>query len=136
MNTYKSGNKYSEPIVRAFCDALAIGATRRFAAQGAGISDQTYLNWMKTKPEFLRAMIDAEDRFLKRNLAVIMRAAVENTDWKAAAWLLERRFPSEYGKKLTINIEELARQRALEQGLDPDEVLVEAQALIAAARMG
>jgi len=86
-------------------DAIGMGATYDLAAQYAGISYDSFNNWMKAGEasksgaffEFFNAVKEAEGRAAVGWLAKIEKAANAG-NWQAAAWKLERRYPSIYGR--------------------------------------
>jgi hypothetical protein len=84
--------------------AIQAGMTYRLACQYGGIDDETFRHWKirgATGEEpycgFLGAVKAAEAEGVRQNLARI-EAAAEHGAWQASAWLLERRYPQEYGK--------------------------------------
>jgi transposase len=78
-------------------DAVAKGCSYRQACSVAGIGEATFYVWMKqgqTAPhgkfvEFRESILKAEANNGQRMLELIQNHAVK--DWKAAAWVLERR---------------------------------------------
>ena len=66
--------------------AVQIGATHKAAAQAAGISEGTLVNWLKDDPEFKMLIDTAEGAMLIRNLKRIDKAAEQ--DWRAADKIL------------------------------------------------
>jgi transposase-like protein len=80
------------------CRAMEIGATRKMAAQAAGVHVATLYAWLaKGKENDSGPFYEFHDRFKKaealcacHDLTIISRAAQD--DWRAAAWRLERRF--------------------------------------------
>jgi len=110
-------SKYTPEVVKDITDALKIGATRTDAALLGGISKDTFYEWMGTHPDFsdaiARAEAEAKEQRLKRIMAAGIRTIVDpNTgklkdvkgDWKADAWVLERRFPADFGNKVVLEI--------------------------------
>lgn len=79
-----------------------MGSTYELAASYAGISYQTFLDWQKSKSEFLDTVKLAEGKAAVKWLSVIEQAANDGT-WQAAAWKLERRYPNQYGKTVVNN---------------------------------
>lgn len=77
--------------------ALRLGATYRLAAESAGMTYTTLNEWMHDDPEFSEAVKKAEATMATTALRRIERAAKEGT-WQAGAWMLERRYPHEYGR--------------------------------------
>lgn len=89
--------KYTEDKADAIVAAVRAGATLRLAAASAGISLDTLARWRKRFAAFADRLTEAEGKAAVRPLALIAEAA--KRDWRAAAWLLERRFPEEYGRQ-------------------------------------
>lgn len=79
------------------CESIRLGATYELAAHGAGITYETFRDWMNTKPSFSAAVKAAEGDAAAKWLTMIEQAALEG-NWHAAAWKLERRYPRDYGR--------------------------------------
>ena len=127
--------KYSEECVQALEHALSMGATREIACRAAGICQESLTRWSRSKVGFVDRIQKAEARAAVRWLEVIDAAADEH--WQAAAWKLERRYPAEYGRRqrvdLRIDLRREAEAIAAELGLSADEVLAEAERIVAGA---
>ena len=104
-------------------DAIALGATYELAASYGGISYELFRQWMargrglsekQEKARKSRKLSDADAEFLAffedvtraENEAVIkwlekIELAASGSDWRAAAWKLERRYPQAYGRSVT-----------------------------------
>jgi transposase len=89
---------------------LRIGAYVETAAAAAGISRDTFDNWLKRGAEgkapyaaFAEAVDQAVAESEARDLATILAAS--KTQWQAAAWRLERRFPEKYGRHDRTKVE-------------------------------
>jgi hypothetical protein len=82
---------------------------------------------------FRDAVEMAEDEFVTHNVSIIERAA--ETQWQAAAWLLERRKHELFARRdkvdMAIDVRSMALKVAGEQGLDADQVIAEAEAILA-----
>jgi len=91
-------SKLTPETITLIQDALAAGATYRLAAMYAGIHEATLYEWKAKKPEFSEALTRAEGRGAVHILAEIRAAA--RTDWRAGAWILEKRYPQEFGKQV------------------------------------
>ena len=93
--------KLTPEVQKRFVEALKLGATHRIACQYCGIDPSTFYRWMQKERGVYRKFRDevkeAEAVGSLGSLARINKSAKEG-DWKAAAWLLERRYPSEYGR--------------------------------------
>ena len=87
---------YSPEIIDTICDSVAVGISISHTLRITRMRG-TYDNWRKN--DDLRKYIDgriaeAESQFIKRNIDRIDKAA--DKYWQAAAWLLERRYPSQF----------------------------------------
>ncbi len=132
-------SKYEPARVAKIIDAINLGATYELAAGYAGISPDTLTAWKDRYPDFSDMLREAEGRAATKWLAKIERAA--DIDWKAAAWKLERRHPTQYGKQseptnvnVTINMREAAERIAAENGIDPADLIAEAEHILTIAR--
>lgn len=98
----------------AITNAIEAGCTFKLAAQAAGISETTLYNWLKKGEEgaapiyreFLKEIKKAEATQAAKLLATIEGQA--SRDWKAAAWILERRHG--YASPQALAIIEKARR--------------------------
>ena len=89
--------KFNDVTAQRIVAALRQGATYRLAALAGGISTDSLARWKKKHTDFAQRCQQAEADAALRWLDQIDQAA--ERDWRAAAWKLERRFPSEYGKE-------------------------------------
>lgn len=136
-------SKLTPETQKRILEALSVGTTYELACQYAGISYETFRRWMNTGEDaktgqfraFYEAVKEAEGRAVVGWLAKIEQAASAG-NWQAAAWKLERRYPSEFGRKdridITHSVREYANRLANELGLDPDDVVAEAEAILKA----
>ena len=101
--TYKR-TKYCAEIVDAICDGLVAGLSIKAVCGIVNISEQTYYNWMEKYPDFNEAVNSTRPAFEAQMLEIIKQQA--HDDWRAAAWILDRRYPREWGahKELDLNI--------------------------------
>lgn len=74
--------------------AIRRGNTFRDACLCAGISEDTFANWRRSNSDFSDAVKRAEAEAVMRNVAIVQEAAKKT--WQAAAWWLERRYPSDW----------------------------------------
>ena len=109
--------KLTPEVEERLVRAISVGATYKDACACAGISFQTFLNWKKRAQraveqvgerdgepeetdhpfvEFFDRIKRAQGEAAVGLLAMIGKAA--NRDWKAAAWMLERRYPESYDR--------------------------------------
>lgn len=92
--------KYTEERATKILQAIKLGATYRLACMYGGIDEGTFANWRKRYSDFSDAVKEAEGAGTVQWLAKI-EAAASDGNWQAAAWKLERRYPQEYGRKVT-----------------------------------
>lgn len=94
-------------VVREICGMISMGMTNKAAIEGLMDESTYYLSMNKGKEDieagidsiyasFYRDIKAAEKGYRMNHLRNIKSASEE--DWKASAWLLERRFPDEYGR--------------------------------------
>lgn len=115
--------KYSPETVKAITDALRSGNTQRAACAYAGIHVSSFQNWLIETPRleqdtddtydssyFSQAIEKAEADFQVFCMATIKKASVES--WQAAAWCMERKYPDDYGRNITVKAD-----RRLEEAL-------------------
>ena len=114
--------KLTPAVQQAVCDALRAGATHRMAAEFAGVGDATMRAWMASTDTkfraFQAAVKESEARGDVHSLAIIQKAAKAG-QWQAAAWMLERRHPAEYGRRQIV---------ALQRAAEPDMPALQAAA--------
>jgi len=107
---HKFAAKYNELLIAMLVDLLESGKGRVEACKIVDISYQTFLTWLGDpgKPEFLEAIKIAESKkweYIKETCErSVMSAATGGQAWQAAAWMLERRYPEIYGKRLDTTI--------------------------------
>jgi transposase len=122
--------------ITAILSGIEGGLTETDAAQTAGISRGTLYNWKSEDPDLIEAIAAAKSRFVRTLTALILQHAASRfpNSWQAAAWLLERRFPDDFGAKqrleISIDVRKEAERLASEHGLNVDDVLREAEAVI------
>lgn len=89
--------------------AVAAGAPIPIAAASVGVPKSTWRNWLAKGREgiepyaaFLEAMESAKAAFAAG--AVRKIAAAGEFDWHPLAWLLERRFPHQFGRRQALEL--------------------------------
>jgi hypothetical protein len=93
----KGLTKYGPEMTQEICKHLSAGMGRVDSCILADIHYDTFCEWMK-RAEFSEAIKKAETSCKERNLVLIQRAAPKS--WQAAAWLLERKYPSEFAQRV------------------------------------
>ncbi len=107
-------SKFTAPVKNRIIEALRAGTTYEIAAQYAGISRSTLYEWIKkgeksatgTYRTFYDNIKKAEAEGAVVHLGTISQASKK--DWKAAAWLLERRHG--YSKEGVMRAEEQIKE--------------------------
>jgi len=78
---------------------VRLGASRRMAAQQVGCCHRTIARTAARNSDFAAELAQAESRADAKALRLIDRATDQEKYWRAAAWMLERRSPEEYGRR-------------------------------------
>lgn len=90
--------KYNDETILIIYKALREGMSRRDACIAAGISEDTFANWLRDKSYFSENIVKKAEYELKhRNIQIIQKAA--RVTWQAAAWWLERKHKDEFSLK-------------------------------------
>ena len=84
--------KATPALVEAILADIARGLTREQACAFNGVSASALREWEKRFPD-----LRAKAQGLRK--AALLQRIESSSDWKAAAWLLERNFPEEFGKQ-------------------------------------
>jgi hypothetical protein len=77
-------------------EMVSLGIPRKLAAQLIHIDHTTFRQTLEQDDAFRAEVLEAEAQLARRCLAAVVKAA--DGDWKAAAWLLERKWPQFFGK--------------------------------------
>ena len=93
--------KLTDDVQKRLCDALRLGATHAHAAAYAGVSERVFYQWREKFVQFLQTVSKAEAEGAMISLGRINKAGAD--DWRAAAWLLEHRFPEHYGRQAALD---------------------------------
>ena len=99
-------SKLRPEVEEKVVQALRLGNYRRQAATFAGIDDTTLRRWMKRGmierdgpyADFRRAVLEAETMAQITAMGAVTKA-IRGGDWKAAAWMLERKAPEQYAPR-------------------------------------
>ena len=124
--------KLTPELQQEFIAAIESGLTNKSACDYVGIDESTFYSWLNIarkaeleaaengtkipkniKPfsEFSKSLKKAEARFKAYHCKNIKRAGDEGA-WQASAWLLERKFPEEYGKNRCFDTNDTSRADA------------------------
>lgn len=121
--------KLTDEIKDKLVEAIEAGATYQIAAHYAGIGESTLYLWLKqgregkgkAKIDLLEVLKRAESKGAISNLSVINRAASDG-NWKASAWLLERRHNYRRDKP-PAPAEEETERASIEMTADTKQIL-------------
>jgi hypothetical protein len=94
--------KLNDQTVSILCKALESGLSVVACCGIAGISESTFYRWRKDHDEFQIAIQASQYNFEVNAIEAIKRAG--DKDWRAWAWLLERRFPKSWKNYQEVNI--------------------------------
>ena len=101
--------KLTAEVQARICAAIAAGSYLEPAAAFAGICEATLHNWLargEREPgpyrDFLEAVKKAEAE-IELHCVKQIREAIR-TQWTAAAWLLERKYPGRWGRRQEIEL--------------------------------
>lgn len=105
--------------------AIDKGGTITDAAEAAGVGRRTIYDWLEQDEDFRDFIELAKLGRRKRLLERIEKRTDE--DWRAAAWILERTMPEEFGKNATVHVEGAAPRNLILQKVelsagDPDHL--------------
>jgi len=91
-------SKYTPERVEKLLEALKNLKGRYGACKEAGITYATFLSWQKKYPEFADMVKEADEESTEsaKSVAILSIFRAMETDWKAAAWWLERNFQDKY----------------------------------------
>jgi transposase-like protein len=105
----KLGRKpYPREVRDRLLDNLREGMSIVAACTQAGISENTYYRWLDEcqDGEWTEEVDAAKDFAEAVALSKLKRLGDEKADWRAYAWILERRYPDRWGakKELELNV--------------------------------
>lgn len=94
--------KKSPELLAEIVQTIREGQPITRAARLCGVNPVTVHRWREDDPDFNEAVEDA----MEFQVAVLTRKVdqASDTDWKAAAWRLERLRPDEFGSKREVNV--------------------------------
>ena len=128
-------SKLTPETVDRLKNALIAGSKIESACIYAGISKGVYYQWKEKARadieagkvtqyvEFLDTIMRAMELSRPRLEMIVSKAAEQ--DWKAAAWILERRHPKDYGRKEYIESKDRTGEPdEIDLGKLPDEELL------------
>lgn len=129
--------KLTPETVKAVTDAIREGSTQDDAARLAGIARTTFYEWMNAKPEFADAVQKAHADFKRAQVKAIRAAGIRakkdahgevigtEGSWQANAWLLERKYPEDFGQRMTYKLDPDQLAILARHGLTPKEAMAQ-----------
>jgi AcrR family transcriptional regulator len=84
-------------LIKKIAAKIEEGLSVADAARACGVGRTTIYRWIKESEDVAEEIERARSVQQFKLIKVISDAG--DTDWRAAAWLLARRFPEEFGKK-------------------------------------
>jgi hypothetical protein len=103
--------KLTEELTQEICENIELGLSYILSCKAAGISFETFNQWMKKgaigeekKYADFHNRVRAAEAICAKNCLERIREAANRGTWAASAWLLERRYPTDYGKHDNINM--------------------------------
>lgn len=100
--------KLTHEMIEKIADLIVIGKPISVAANLAGISESTIYRWLsmgkkkgasKIYRDLVERVYEACEFSEFEALQVLRQATLEGSNWRAAAWILERRHPEKYAKR-------------------------------------
>lgn len=100
--------KLTNEMIEKIADLIVAGKSIATAANLAGISESTIYRWLalgkkknseKIYKDLVERVYEACEFSEFEALQVLRQASMEGSNWRAAAWILERRHPEKYGKR-------------------------------------
>ncbi len=78
---------------------ISVGCSQRIAAEYVGCSEKAIRETAIRDPEFAEELCHAEHRAELSLIKRIHKAAMDEKNWRAAAWALERLNPEDFGPR-------------------------------------
>lgn len=106
-------SKLTPETCEAICTSIAKGNTIKYSVMKEGIHESTFYNWMKKGEEsktqrgiyyeFFESIKKAQEEGKNHLVRGIQEHGKKN--WQAMAWLLERKYPHEFGRRENVKME-------------------------------
>ncbi len=99
--------KITEDLIQIICELKGKGMSNKDICMAVGIHEATLYRWLNKPSTRLHRVLSeefkkAEARYKQELLDTIRGAALAKRQyWTAAAWLLERKYPDEFGRPET-----------------------------------
>lgn len=129
--------KLNDELTAVICDNISLGLSYTLTCQAAGIHFDTFNEWMKKgeaggEEKFVDfySKVRAAEAICARNSLERIREAADNGTWNAAAWLLERRYPSDYGRKDRIDMKAKTENVSIDVTVNEQEISARRSSLL------
>jgi hypothetical protein len=86
--------KLNQQLQRRVCALLSQGHTIATVSAMVSIGERTFYEWCEKHPQFSQATTCA----IGKSKIALVNKLRRSDDWRASAFLLERRFPAEFGR--------------------------------------
>lgn len=102
--------KYNAALVDRVAASIELGMTWARAAEASGVGLSTLHEWRQRGEAGEALFVDLVERLKKAEANGIARAlesirsASEGGAWQASAWILERRYPADYGRRSEVAV--------------------------------
>jgi len=124
--------KLNDELTEIICENIELGLSYNLTCQAAGLTFQTFNEWMKCGSlgkekkfvDFYNAVRAAEASCAK-NCLLRIREAAERGSLAGDMWLLERRYPIDYGRRENISVK--SQTEALNVNVDIPENEIESR---------
>ncbi len=103
MSTITKPYKLTPERSQIILEALEDGMTQRDASMLAGISEDTLCLWKRNNSDFSEQMAQSVIKYKQKILKGIQKAGEK--DWKALAYLAERRFKRDFSPEVRYESE-------------------------------
>lgn len=115
---------YNEALAEDLCAKIrAHGFSDTRAALLCGVMPKNLPRWKEAHEGFAEALETARAEFMAEQLQAIMAATMKDGEpnWRARAWLLERTFPAEYGRRAPLKAPEPEPAQPIESAATAEE---------------
>ena len=119
--------KLTAEVRAKILDYLRAGSFRETAAAAAGVSSRSFRRWLERaaagEEPYVSFARDVETAMAQSEAMLIARiAAAGKEDWKAAAWIAERKHPQRWQSRIRVEVDNELSSMAdrLEAGLRPE----------------
>ena len=115
--------KLTAEMIEEICDYIISGYSIAGAGRKAKVSESTIYRWlaMARSGSAEQIYLDLAERVKEATecsefelLQAMRMAAAKDKNWRALAWLLERRYPEKYGKRIEATSQRLGKEPGAE----------------------